>query len=52
MTFLNIDFQRSKGGLTFSENYHILTYVSSEMYSMTKRDNSGIKAAYNYKNKK
>ena len=32
MTFLNIDFQRSKGGLTFSEKYHIFTYVSSEMY--------------------
>ena len=41
--FLNIDFQRSKGGLTFSEKYHTFTYVSSEMYLMTKCGKSGIK---------
>ena len=48
----NIDFQRSKGGLTFSEKYHNFTYVSSEMYLMTKYGKSGIKVAHNSKNKK
>ena len=52
MIFFNIDIQRSKGGLTFSEKYHNFTYVSSEMYLMTKCDKSGIKVVYNYKNKK
>ena len=52
MIFFNIDFQRSKGGLTFSEKYHNFTYVSSEMYLMTKCGKSGIKVVYNYKNKK
>ena len=52
MIFFNIDFQRSKGGLTFSEKYHNLTYVSSQMYLLTKCGKSGIKVVYNYKNKK
>ena len=52
MTLFNIDFQRSKGGLTFSEKYHNFTYVSSKMYLMTKWVESGIKVVYNYKNKK
>ena len=52
MIFFNIDFQRSKGGLTFSGKYHSFTYVSSEMYFMTKSGKSGIKVVYNYKNKK
>ena len=47
--FLNIDFQRSKVGLTFSEKYYNFTYVPSEMYLMTIYDKSGIKVAYNYK---
>ena len=47
--FFNIDFQRPKGGLTFSEKYHNFTYVSSEMYLMTKCDKSGNKNVYNYK---
>ena len=45
----NIDFQRFKGGFTFSDNYHKFTYVSSGMYLMTKCGESGIKAVYNYK---
>ena len=49
--FCNIDFQRSKGGLTFSEKYHKFTHVSSEMYLMTKCGKSGIKVVYTYKNK-
>ena len=52
MIFFNIDFQRSKGGLMFSGKYHSFTYVSSEMYFMTKCGKSGIKVVYNYKNKK
>ena len=40
--FLNIDFQPSKGGLTFSEKYHNFSYVSSERYLMTKCGKSGI----------
>ena len=51
MIFLNIDFQRSKGGLTFSDKYHNFTYVLSEMYLRTKCGKSGNKAVYNYKNK-
>ena len=35
MICFNIDFQRSKGGLTFSEKYYNFTYVSSEMYLLT-----------------
>ena len=50
--FFNIDFQRSKGGLMFSENDHNFTYAPSEMYLMTKCGKSGIKIVYNYKNKK
>ena len=50
--FFNIDFQRFKGGLTFSEKYHSFTYVSSEMYLMTKCGKSGINVVHNYKNKK
>ena len=49
--FFNIDFQRSKGGLTFSEKYHKFTYVSSEMYLMTKCGKSDNKVVYTYKNK-
>ena len=52
MIFLNIDFWRFKGGFTFPEKYHNFTYVSSEMYLMTKCGKSGIKVVYNYKNKK
>ena len=51
MIFFNIDFQRSKGGLTFSEKYHNLTYVSSQMYLLTKCGKSDIKVVYNYKKK-
>ena len=47
-----IDFQRSKGGLMFSENDHYFTNVPSEMYLMTKCGKNGIKTVYNYKNKK
>ena len=50
--FLDIDFQRSKGGLTFSEKNHNFTYVSSEKYLLTKCGKSGIKVVYNYKNNK
>ena len=50
--FLNIDFQCSKGGLTFSGKYHDFTYVLSEMYLMTKCGKNGIKVVYNYTNKK
>ena len=49
--FRNIDFQRSEGGLTFSEKYHNFTFVLSGMYLMTKCGKSGIKAVYNYKKK-
>ena len=42
MIFFNIDFQRSKGGLT---------YVSSKMYLTTKCGKSGDKVVYNFKNK-
>ena len=36
-------------GLTFSEKYHNLIYVSSEMHLMTKCGKSGIRVVYNYK---
>ena len=52
MIFLNIDFQRSKGWLTFSKKYHNFTYVSFEMYLMTKSGKGDVKVVYNYKNKK
>ena len=51
-TIFVIDFQRSKGELTFSEKYHNFTYVSSEMYLMTKSGKSGIKIVCVYENKK
>ena len=50
--FSNIDFQRAKGGLMFSENDHNFTYAPSEMYLMTKCGKSGIKIVYNYRKKK
>ena len=48
--FFNIDFQRSKGGSTFSEKNINFRYVSSGVYSMTKYGKSGIIAACSYKN--
>ena len=48
--FFNIDFQRSKGGSTFSEKKLNFRYVSSAVYLLTKCGKSGIKAVYNYKN--
>ena len=45
--FFNNDFQRSKGGSTFSENFRC---SSSGIYLMTKCGKSGNKAVYNYKN--
>ena len=48
--FFNIDFQRSKGGSTFSEKNLNFRYVSSAVYSMTKFGKSGIKAVYSYEN--
>ena len=48
--FFNIDFQRSKGGSTFSEKNLNFKYVSPGVYSMTKCGKSGYTAVYNYKN--
>ena len=48
--FFNIDFQRYKGGSTFSEKKSKLKYVSSGLFSMTNGGKSGNKAVYNYKN--
>ena len=48
--FFNIDFQRSKGGSTFSEKNLNFRYVSSDVYPMTKCGKSGNKAVDNYKN--
>ena len=48
--FFYIDFQRSKGGSTFSEKNLNFRYVSSRVYLMTKCGKSGNKAVYDYKN--
>ena len=47
----NCDFFIGNYGFMFSEKYHCFIYVSFGVYSMTRCDQSGDKAVYNYKNK-
>ena len=48
--FFNVDFQRYRGGSTFSGKNLNFRYVSSGVYSMIKCGKSGNKAFHNYKN--